>query len=1104
MLNFTAEQEAAIRTIDKNVAVSAGAGSGKTRVLVERFLHILRQGAGQIGAGEILAITFTRKAAAEMKERIRTSMEQLAIAESENAAFWQGQLNELDRAQITTIHSFCNRILKENPVEAGLDPAFQVAEEFEGQEFLDDALKDFVRASLRQPDNAIRTLTDAYGVGSFTRQLQTVLSNAAEIDGMDLRRHYEENIARSAGAKDRLCSLLEELVARRDEAKSAKKLSVKLEALAENLHAVTDGIMQTEADFTAFDTYAGGLTKNKSLAEIIEDIKALREQLKYTDADKAALPIVTAWQQVVGDFDSFLRQRKSAADFLTFDDLEELALELLTNKERVRHFYQQKFHHIMVDEFQDTNERQKQIVYLLCGDDAARLHGSKLFVVGDPKQSIYRFRGADVSVFAQVQQDIAEAGGSLISLMDNFRTVDKILDACNDAFEQLLGQGAGSVRFEPLRANRSSEIKPRFLQIAYNKENSSQKRQLEAVAMAEEMQRLHEEGTKYGDMAVLLSAMTNCDIVTQALRQRQVPFQVIDGKGFYERQEVIDLLNLLTALQNRHRSLELAGALRSPYFGLDDETITWLFLMSRENKAALWDELQDWDSSFLSAEQQNLAGRAAQVLNDLRQCAAALALPELLEEVWEKLHMDAVLALQQDGASKLANAKKLWQLAKEYSASHQGTEGTLAGWLEYVAQLREQGVRETAANLNTADAVTIMTIHKSKGLEFPVVFLPMLANRTQADLSQIKFHPYIGLGIKVVLADGSEAKTSVYDAAAAANKEQEYAEKQRQLYVAMTRARDALIMSGVFDSTVKRSTAQNWFNDLKEIFSSGDTVECEIVDDVDLTAGGDSAAAAVVQMTEAIAADIAPLAEYAGGSRSFTATALQAYLRCPRQYFYQQVAGLPPLDMLAAGCTDCADGGTALPAYVTGLIVHRALECYNGDEGKAFKAAVDEFAGGNYAAAAAAQEMLHNYVTSSLYAGQAAGRQRELRFTMRLDDGLELTGVIDCVTADSGGLCIIDYKTGQPPADGEVKSGYAYQLALYKMAAEKLFRKPVVKCELHFLQNLSTWQLPDSDTYLNEAISLCQKLAAMGSEDEFTCNRESCGTCPYSYMCPQK
>lgn len=1099
MLNFTAEQEAAITTIDKNVAVSAGAGSGKTRVLVERFLHILRQGAGNIGAGEILAITFTRKAAAEMKERIRSSMEQLVHDENGNAAFWQTQLGELDRAQITTIHSFCNRILKENPVEAGLDPAFQVAEEFEGQEFLDAALKDFIHGTLRQPDNAIRLLTDAYGVKGFINQLQAVLNNAREIAAMDLRKAYEENIAQSTGSKAQLCSLLEELASRREEVKKTTKLREVLDVLAENLQAVASGIMQENSDFTAYDTYAGKLGTNKNLQDIINSVKELRAKLNYAEADKAALPVVEAWQKVLTEFDEFLRQRKSVADFLTFDDLETLALKLLAENERVRHFYQQKFRHIMVDEFQDTNERQKRLVYLLCGDDAVNLHGSKLFVVGDPKQSIYRFRGADVSVFAQVQQDIESAGGRLISLADNFRTVDKILDACNDAFEQLLVQnGASSVQFEPLRANRTSEIKPLFMQVAYNKENQNDKRQLEATQVAAKMLELHENGAAYGDMAVLLSAMTYCDVIAQALQQRQIPFQVIDGKGFYERQEIIDLLNLFTALQNRRRSLELAGVLRSPYFGLDDETITWLFLMSQEDNATLWDELQCWDDSFLPEEQQRLARRSAEILKELRQCAASLALPELLEEVRQRLNIDAVLSLQQGGAAKLANAQKLWQLASEYSASHQGTEGTLAGWLEYVEQLRMQKARETAANLNASDAVTIMTIHKSKGLEFPVVFLPMLDKRTQSDLSQIKFHPKIGLGVKMTLADGSEAETSVYQAAGEANKEQQRAEKQRQLYVAMTRARDRLIMSGAFDSTAKTTKADTWFNNLKPIFDSGDTVECSVIDDAELTAVENSIPAETMQVTDKIDSNIAPLASYTSGSRSFTATALQTYLRCPRQYFYQQVAGLPPVDMLNGL------GSGVLPAYVTGLVVHKALECYNGDEDKAFKAAADKFTGSNYAAASAAQEMLHNYLASSLYKKQPSNKQRELHFNMQLEGDLELTGVIDCVTEEADGLTIIDYKTGQPPQNGEVKTGYAYQLALYKMVAEKLFKKSVTKCELHFLQNLSVWQLPGGEEYLNEAISLCRKLSVMVSEKEFACNTKACSGCPYSYMCPQK
>ena len=337
------------------------------------------------------------------------------------------------------------------------------------------------------------------------------------------------------------------------------------------------------------------------------------------------------------------------------------------------------------------------------------------------------------------------------------------------------------------------------------------------------------------------------------------------------------------------------------------------------------------------------------------------------------------------------------------------------------------------------------------------------------------------------------------DAVSDANKELQKAESQRQLYVAMTRARDMLIMSGTFDTTVKVSKADNWFNNLKKIFSSGETVQCEIIDDMELTTGSAYSATETVQVNDKIAAVIAPLAEY-NRSSTFTATALQTYLRCPRQYYYQQIAGLPSVDMLA----ESSDSETQLPAYVTGIIVHKALECYNGDEDKAFKAAADEFAGGQYASAQSARDMLHNSLASSLYKNQPQAKQREVHFSLRMEDGLMLNGVIDCVFDDAGQLVIIDYKTGQPPESGEVKSGYAYQLALYKLAAEKLFGKAVGKCQLHFLQNLSVWQLPYDGDYLKEALALCHKLATMSDEQEFACNKTSCGNCPYSFMCPQE
>ena len=1091
MSNFTDQQLQAITTIDSNVAVSAGAGSGKTRVLVERFLHILEQGKN-VSPKEILAITFTRKAAGEMKERVRTSME-ARLANDVND-FWKNHLKELERAQITTIHGFCNRLLKENPVETGLDPAFKLAEEFEGEEYLKACLLDFVRQGLKKQQADLVLLTNAYGINGTISQLQSLVQEMDEIIAFgDLTVAYQKILDEEPAAKARLCYLVEEFSKRDDLGKTKTAEAVAL--LRENLHEVLDGIKQEPSDFTAYITYVQKIGSYKKIKEQIDEIKNLYGSLLNLDADRAALPLVEAWQKVLQGFADYYRARKSEDDFLTYDDLEELAVKLLKENDEVRHKYQKKYRYLMVDEFQDTNDRQKQLIYLLCGEDSSKLQGRKLFVVGDPKQSIYRFRGADVSVFAEVRQAIEAQGGVDITLPDNFRTVDSILNACNEVFENLLGTDKRQdVYFEPLVPHNTSESKPVLLQVPFDKEIKDIARQMEAAAVARHIKELHEQGEAYGGVAILLSAMTACDIMTKALENAKIPYQVVDGKGFYERQEVLDFLHLLTVLQNRERSLELAGVLRSPYFGIDDEVLTKMFLQASEEKRSLWDVLIDFDATSLVKHTGKLLESAKEKLAYLREAASLLALPELLEKIMQVLRLEVVLYMQENGVAKFANVKKLVGLAQEHCASKQGT---LTSWLEYVAALRKAQARETAANLHVADAVTIMTIHKSKGLEFNTVYLPMLDRRGAFDVNVVKFHQQLGLGVKALLDNGDTVESSVLLQIKNEDKELQKAEKQRQLYVAMTRAKNRLVMSGAFNEE-KDSTADNWFNDLRGILAGSDNVENVIVDMRGESLEPDRFISEAEG--EGIFPDdelLEPLASYgANGKQNFSPSALQTFMHCQRQYFYQQ-EGLPALEVEG-------DGNGNLPPQIVGSIIHKALELYDyKDLDVAFDKAVEEYAPGNKTGAVKAREMLTNYVESDLFKALPKSKLKELRFTLPMEE-LYITGVIDCVVETADGLVIVDYKTGRPPEKAEVKIGYAYQLAIYKHAVEKLLGKKVVEAKLHFLQDLSEWSLPMDREHLAVALALCKNISVKGGEEDFACNLANCKYCPYNYLCPQK
>lgn len=1098
------EQKQAIEAIANNVVVSAGAGSGKTRVLVERFLHILEQHNHQntkpVDAANILAITFTRKAAGEMRERVRKGIEERLADDS--SGFWRSQLGALDRTQISTIHGLCSRILRENPVEVQLDPSFTVAEEFEGDEFRQQCMREYLRRQLSQKNEGAAKLVAAYGVDGLMRQLESILPSLDKLAAEDLTKPYAESIAELPQLRDDLCLALRELVLCREELTSKKSNARNcLENLAESIDEACTAVKQGE-EVNILGKYLLGVQARGKIKDSINNIKSLQEKIQLQAADKYALAFLPLWQNLLRGLDAYLREQKLAQDLLTFDDLENFTVELLKQNEQVRHKYQERFQYIMVDEFQDTNDKQRQLIYLLCGDDSEKLQGKKLFIVGDPKQSIYRFRGADVGVFARVRREIAAGGGESLKLSTNYRSMDKILLAVNSAFRELLGEDSSKdVFFEALAHNKICAEIPQLLLCAYDKECGTSKFQVEARAVAQTVKNYHANGNSYGKMAILLRAMTHCEELAAALQEQGVPYEIVDGRGFYDCQEVLDVLNLLTALNNRCRSLELAGVLRSPFFGLHDETLTTLFL---QQETCLWDALMQARPENFADKQSVLVQRAAKVLDKLRSQASLLGLPELWQSLWQELAMEAVLSVQEHGANKLANVQKLRRLAQEYSVQH---KGTLGDWLDYVQRLREAETKETTANLSTGDAVQIMTIHKSKGLEFDTVFLPFLDSSTPSDTAEIKYLPQLGLGIKAPDENGVLQTTSILQKVKASDKLLENEERKRQLYVAMTRAEQRLILTGITDGKENKADKAlaelSWLKQLQQIYQQEKAVEIKFIEEsAEITEAVPVAKTEVVLDSQEL---LAPLPTYAAnGQQMFSPSALQTYLYCQRQYFYQHLMKLPQLDEFVNNYDGQAQA--VLPAKILGSIVHRALELYRGDLAAVLSAAIAQYApsyqGGE------AKVMLEKYLASAIYQELPKKQMRELPFCLTVG-GILISGIIDCLCEnDDGTLTIVDYKTGRPPQDGEAKLGYSYQLALYKAAVEQRSQKKVTQAQLHFLQNLSVWNLHDDKDYLQEALALGQEISGKGAESEFSCRSQNvrtglagCAHCPYNYIC---
>ena len=1117
---FTPAQKKAIQCIDRNVSVSAGAGSGKTRVLVNRFLYILSLGLWQpekrILPREVLAVTFTRKAAAEMRERIRNEMDK-KINSGTDKAYWQDQRKGLAGSQIGTIHSFCSSLLRSHPVECGLDPEFSVMEESDYKEFLQEETRDLLRSLLHKGESSAVALCTEYGSRSLLTQTIFLLQKGVLFQKGIFSRNYQE-------WKE---SLRQEAVLLGEEFSPelvASSAPVNRAVLEKNLDKIHEALAEPElpGHIAFLEDVCRQLKKQGKNKEVIG---ALRDRLQSVLAYPLvarSLTLLPLWEEYLLTVQAYLDKKKRKLGRLGFDDLETMALDLLNNHPEVLAGCRSRFKFIMVDEFQDTNERQRQLIYLLCGGDADVLKDKRLFVVGDPKQSIYRFRGADVSVFARVRNEIQKTGGEDILLDDNFRTVAPVLDFCNDIFPGMMGtERSCDVYYEALQSHRKSDKKPELQVYHYNSDFSSDiVREIEAKWLAKRLKSFHQEGIAFKDMAVLMQKMTYISVLTSAFREQQVPCTVVDGRGFYDRIEIQDMMNLFSFILNPHDNLNLAGVLRSVYFGLDDEILTRLLLdLAKHNKEtgknhSLWDYLLE--QPVKKEERTPLVSRSIAVLKQILTAGTVLNLPDFCRELQAYLHPETVAAMQYNGEEQLANIRKFFRMADEFAADQQGT---VQDFILHLLRMQEEGVREAAADVAAEDAVQLMTVHKSKGLEFQVVSVPFMDAAGKRDTEQVGYSRELGLGISVRDSGGQLVSSPVLREIKQSDGEKEQEEKVRLLYVAMTRARDRLVLSGGFKETKADSKTVDWMKVLLQNLQEDSERIVRTDIDVSEKAEEEKATDISVQNRE-ITSDAfshavrnsEPL-KYFGESAMtrFSASSLQEYAWCPRSYYYRFIEQIPVAD-------EEETHGSTLPAAVLGTLVHEVLEKYGkwrmanrfAEDDAVWRGfyleSMEKLAEGRINLAVGAEEMLRNYLQSSLYKDYSS-RQKFAEYSFQLPllkdekHTYIITGFIDGIAeAPDGSLQIVDYKSGQVPGEKHVADGYAWQLTLYKLAVESLLGKNVGKASLHFIRNCSEWILPDRD-YKTEIMQICGEIAGKKTEEDFGPNMSHCTDCPFSYMC---
>jgi ATP-dependent helicase/nuclease subunit A len=857
---LTENQRRAIEVLDCPLVVTAGPGAGKTRVLTERFLRLLEQPG--VGVEHIVAITFTNKAANEMRERIRQRMDELIRRHQgkDTELLWRQRKRQLETAAIGTIHSFCSRLLHEFPIAAGVDPTFTTLDEYTAALMLDQAAQQAVTDAIDQGDELVAELVAAYGRATLVAELKQVFNQLRSL-GIPLKEAEcitEQNTLKPDDYTAGLQSLEEQAVALKaaiEEERRAKRTGQTLEA-AEAFLAVwnreADGLRQAAPSVEGLPTFLAALARLREAlpaarGKLGQAIKPLQDLLGTRSKGGGKLEAVyldvraQAYRQavfkVLQSMEFLYTEAKNKSAALDFEDLQLRVRELLTlpESEDIRRRVRDRYRHFLVDEFQDTNHLQRDILNALGLDTLATgaTKGNRtFFFVGDRKQSIYAFRGAEVEVFDETIELVTAKGGQHLRLEVNFRSDPRLVDFFNALFSRMMSVPDGSqlaelrqsgfvahepgVAFRPALDTGQPAVVFLYTEMPRDEEKPSpydeSLRDIEAERLARYVRGLVEQQIPlvntaqgrprpptYRDMAFLFGALTDVKTYERALRRAGVPCYVVAGHGFYGRPEVSDLLNLLAFLDNRADDIALAGVLRSPLFGLSDETLLWLRWTATEESdqwVSLYSQLRreaEQKQAKLADGQRALLEEAVTILEELLAVRNRLPLPELIEQAIRRTGYDIVCAGAEDGPQRLSNLDKLVALARSFAS--RGTH-LLRDFVAYIREFRRLAAREAEAQLELGlDAVALLTIHKSKGLEFPIVALPDLQRRWRQSSGKFVFERTCGLGFDIPDALGRQRPTVLKTKVLERLERREQFERIRQLYVAMTRAQDALILS---------------------------------------------------------------------------------------------------------------------------------------------------------------------------------------------------------------------------------------------------------------------------------------------------------------------
>jgi ATP-dependent helicase/nuclease subunit A len=1113
---FTPQQSAAIVAREFSVALSAGAGCGKTFVLTERFLSHLepakdgREKPARLS--QLVAITFTERAAREMRDRIRKACyDRLGTREKpgcpdDEVEHWRELLRELDSARISTIHSFCGSLLRSHAVEAGLDPRFRVLDAAESDTLLFELVDRGLRTRLAKRNEDTFELVVKYGLDRLREMVGLYLGSRQNIDWAVWRgktadeliaiwdNHFREavfpqmlrEIADSPDSRTlseicrqhpcpcshptmqgRMASILETFTKLSDAtiAKDSSAVLALVDELREAAKVQGGGTKKhwpSDKLYGRFRDAAAGLRKT---------IDGFKKSASF-DAEAAlfvaemSVRLLHLSEEIAADYE----REKQSLGVLDFDDLLIHARRLLTGPDSkpLRRRWAEQLRLLLVDEFQDTDPLQVELVKALCDNEVTR---GKLFFVGDFKQSIYRFRGADPHVFSLLRQEIPERGR--LPLSENFRSQPGIIEFVNALFRDEFEE------YEPLAAHRkqvvprpsveflwATDSEPRGLSPRLNADSTppppssspssspspsspeddysptERNRRREADWIARRIRAMLDGGemlvgdrdaekaghptvraVKLGDIAILFRALTDVAYYEEALRRYGIDYYLVGGHAFYAQQEVYDLLNLLRALESPSDDVALIGVLRSPFFCLLDETIFWL---SRHPQGARGGLFAEQHPPELGEEQAIRARFAAVTIGELRAMKDRLPVAQLIRLALDKTAYDAILLTEFLGERKLANLYKLANQARSFD------EAGVFSLADFITQLSEFVVRQpkeplAATHAENMDVVRLMSIHQSKGLEFPVVFVADLELPEDDDKENGEERSFTPKGEWMrLLARHFELLTG------------ESVQEQKEKLVQVVTERPE------FEDRHEEPIGHHRLTTIDEQTRK-------------LAEKGEGQWPPYL---EAIAAD-----DSARRQLSFSRLSGKLHLQREGEAPAEPPKCFRPVD----------DVEPAVDPLGLGTLVHAALEEVDLVFPKNIAAIVERHAakhvGDDRVAVAQAVEMIERFFGTERAKQIAAAKKtyRELEFLLAWPpdgsgcEGKYFQGYIDLLYQDATeGWHILDFKTNLVLDEnvGGVAANYELQMLVYALAVEKIMRSPPRELVLHFLR--TGWERPFS------------------------------------------